>query len=346
MGNQPRVLIVDDSHFVRTVLRRTLEEHGLSVVGDATTGAEAITQVHELTPDVVTMDIEMPEMDGLTALKKIMATAPTPVVMLSAHTTADATPTFEALEAGAVDVHPKPGGEVSVELSQHGEELATKIRGAANADPAAYQPEQPTTTADVVGVDQPVTVVVGASTGGPGVIERFLRELPRAADLRVLIVQHMPATFTGRFAERLDRVSEYTVTEARDGQRVGGGEAVVAAGGTHMAVTGYGGGRLRLALKETPTEHGNRPAVDVTMRTAAAVVTDPLVGVVLTGMGKDGTAGLQAIHDAGGCTIAQNCASAVVDSMPQNALATGCVDTTTQPTALAETVIEAISTYD
>lgn len=346
MGEQPRVLIVDDSHFVRTVLCRTLEEHGIVVVGEATTGAEAITQVQELTPDVITMDIEMPEMDGLTALKKIMATTPTPVVMLSAHTTENAAQTFEALEAGAVDVHPKPGGEVSVELSQHGETLAAKIRGAADADLTTQQPAQPATTTETAAPEHPVTVVIGASTGGPGVVERILRELPREADLRVLIVQHMPAAFTGRFADRLDRVSEYTVTEAADGRRVGGGEAVVAAGDTHMTVAGYGGGRLRLALEETPPKHGNRPAVDVTMETAAAAVTDPLVGVVLTGMGQDGAAGLEAIHDAGGQTIVQEPASAVVDSMPQNALAAGCVDTTAPPEALAETVTERVATHD
>ena len=346
MGAQPQVLIVDDSHFVRTILRQTLTEHGLSIVGEATTGTEAITRVEDLAPDVVTMDIEMPEMDGLAALKEIMATTPTPVVMLSAHTTAEAAPTFEALEAGAVDFHPKPGGEVSVELSQHGEALAAKLRGAADADLAAGQRDQPTTPAATAEPDRPTTVVIGASTGGPGVIERLLRELPRATNLRVLIVQHMPATFTGRFADRLDRISEYTVQEANDGLRIGGGEAVVAAGDTHMAVTGYGGGRLRIELDETPPEHGNRPAADVTMRTTAATVTDPVVGVVLTGMGRDGAAGLQAIHDAGGQTLVQDQQSAVVDSMPQSALATGCVDTTATPSTLADTLIEIIADHD
>jgi two-component system chemotaxis response regulator CheB len=170
------------------------------------------------------------------------------------------------------------------------------------------------------------TLVVGASTGGPGVVEEVLAGLPGDADLRVLVVQHMPEGFTERFAGRLDERTAFDVREAGDGDRLGPGEAVVAPGGRHLRATGWRRGRLGLSLSDEPPVHGTRPAVDVTMRSVAEAADGPLVGVVLTGMGRDGAAGLRAVATAGGHTIAQDEATSAVYGMPRAAVETGAVD--------------------
>lgn len=338
-----RALVVDDSHFVRTVVTDLLESEGIDVVGTAGNGQEAVEQTRNLTPDVITMDVEMPVMDGLEAVDKIMAAHPTPILMLSAHTEEGADTTFEALDRGAVDFYPKPGGEVSVQLSAHRSELAAVVRSVAQADVTRQ-----TSIADPAPdrsrryVSNP-TVLIGSSTGGPRVVEGILSSLPLDADLRILIVQHMPESFTERFARRLDRESEYRVVEGTDGQRIEGGTAVVAPGGQHLVVSGYARGRMRLRLSNDPPVHSSRPAVDVMMESAAEVVTDPMVGVILTGMGQDGAAGIQALKSAGAHTVAQNTASSAVDSMPQSAIKTGCVDEVRPDDEIPTAIIDAVS---
>ncbi len=353
MPEGPRTLIVDDSHFVRTVLRDLLEDHDIPVVATATNGREAIEAVTTHRPDVITMDVEMPEMNGIEAVKRIMTDWPTPILMLSAHTEEGANVTFDALSSGAVDVFPKPGGEVSLELSHHADRLAEMVRSVAKADVTARQPDaEPTdrssssdtpSSGDATYHRHP-TLLIGASTGGPKVVEQIVSQLPLAADLRILIVQHMPKAFTARFADRLDRSSAYAVREADDGLRIDGGTAVVAAGDSHMEVSGYARGRLRLSLTDDPPEHGSRPAIDVTMRTAASVIDDSLVGVVLTGMGRDGAAGIQALKSAGAYTIAQDRESSAVDSMPTNAIETGCVDAVLPIETIPGRIVDAITT--
>jgi two-component system chemotaxis response regulator CheB len=324
----PRAVVVDDSHFMRTVLSDMLETGGVRVVETAADGAEAVDAVREHRPDVVTMDLQMPGVDGLEGVERIMAERPTPILMLSAHTADGADVTFEALERGAVDFFTKPGGEVSTRLTSVEDQLVRKVRAVAAADVSAGGSTAATTEAVTTPTvrDPGGTVVIASSTGGPTVVERVVGSLPRAADLRVLVVQHMPDAFTGRFAERLDAASEYDVREASDGDRIGGGEALVAPGGSHLRVAGAGGGRLRVGLSDEPPEHGVRPAADVTMRSAAEVVDGPLVGVVLTGMGADGAVGAEAIHDAGGHVVAQDEASSAVFGMPKRAIERGCVD--------------------
>lgn len=334
-----RVLVVDDSHFVRTVVSDVLEDAGLAVVGTANDGQEAVEKVVDLRPDVVTMDVEMPEMGGLEAVEEIMDKEPTPILMLSAHTEEGAEVTFDALEAGAVDVYPKPGGEVSVELSSHADALVEKVQEVAQADvgktvtreravaggASTAEPAVTPTTPAAQYVDNP-TLLIGSSTGGPKVVEQILAELPREANFRILLVQHMPEEFTGRFAERLDKASDYDIKEAEDGDRISGGEGLVANGSHHLTVSGYGGGRIRVKLTDEAPVMGNRPAVDVTMRTAADAIDDPMVGVILTGMGADGAEGIKAIKGAGAYTIAQDESTSAVHSMPRNAIDTGCVD--------------------
>ena len=346
---------------MRSVISDILEEGGIDVVSVAKNGREAVDAVAETDPDVVTMDVEMPEMNGIEATERIMSTRPTPILMLSAHTDENADVTFEALDKGAVDFFRKPGGEVSMEMSRMQDQLVEVVESVAAVDPtdssdvasartagsgvAADVGSGTEATASTAGtateyVDDP-TVVIGSSTGGPTVVEQVLSDLPLAADLRVLVVQHMPSGFTGRFAERLDARSEYSVREAEDGTRIAGGEALIAAGDYHMEVTGYRRGRLRVGLTQDPPVNNVRPAVDVTMETAADVVTDPLAGVILTGMGEDGARGVRAIHEAGGYTVAQDEATSAVFGMPKRAIETGCIDGVAPVNDVAAAILDA-----
>jgi len=357
MDTTPRAVVADDSHFMRSVISDILTAGGIDVVAKAKNGREAVAAANRHDPDVVTMDVEMPEMDGIEATERIMADCPTPVLMLSAHTDEDADVTFQALENGAVDVFRKPGGEVSMEMSRLEDQLVDVVASVAAVDPA----DPDVTTARAAGtaatattgagtgtsvgtrryVDNP-TVVIGSSTGGPTVVETVLSDLPLAADLRVLVVQHMPDGFTGRFAERLDSRSDYTVREATHGDRIDGGEALVAAGDYHMAVTSYHNARVGVSLTQDPPVNNVRPAVDVTMKTAAATVEGPLVGVILTGMGEDGAAGVRAISAAGGTTIAQDEATSAVFGMPKRAIGTGHVDGVAPVDDVALAILDAL----
>jgi len=354
-----RVVVVDDSPFMRGLIADLLADAGVTVVGEAGDGEEALSVVAETRPDVVTMDVEMPGMDGIEAVERLMDETPTPVLMLSAHTAEGADVTFEALERGAVDFFSKPGGEVSTGVSRESERLVEAVRSVAGADlkaatrdrrerdsngasnssiatesapsarstsqPAAAQTSEPTTEpSPTVDVDGPLTVVIAASTGGPNAVERVLSALPMA-DCRIVIVQHMPAAFTPRFAERLDAASAYDVREATDGARIGSGEALVASGGSHTRVDSYRAGRLRVKLDEDESQ-SITPAADITMQSAADVVDGPLVGVVLTGMGSDAAEGIQAMADSGARTLAQSEGTCVIYGMPKRAVETGSVD--------------------
>jgi two-component system chemotaxis response regulator CheB len=324
-----RALVVDDSHFMRTVISDILEDGGVEVVATADNGARGVEQVESVEPDVVTMDVEMPEMNGIEAVEEVMKRRPTPILMVSALTTEDAEASLEAMEKGAIDTFAKPGGTISTELSGHSEELVAAVERVAAADPTAgrevdMEPAaSPEASAEYV--DNP-TLLIGASTGGPNVVESILTSLPREADFRVLVVQHMPDQFTARFADRLDEASAYDISEAADGSRIGGGEGLVARGDFHMRVSGYSNGRLRVRLDQSERRHSVRPAIDVTFESAAKRVTDPLVGVVLTGMGSDGAEGIRAVKEAGGTTLAQDEATSAVFGIPERAIETGCVD--------------------
>ena len=339
-----RVVVVDDSPFMRGLIADLLTDAGVAVVGEAGDGAEALSVVAETRPDVVTMDVEMPGMGGLEAVERLMDETPTPVLMLSAHTAEGAAVTFEALERGAVDFFSKPGGEVSTGVSREADRLVEAVESVADADLDAATRDRRESDRDgetsgatgsaagptgssgdaTVDVDAPLTVVIGASTGGPNAVERVMAALPMA-DCRVVIVQHMPEAFTPRFADRLDAASAYDVREATDGARIGAGEPVVARGGSHTRIDGYRAGRLRVKLDEDDSQSVT-PAADVTMRSAAAVVDDPLVGVVLTGMGADAAEGIRAMADAGARTIAQSEDTCVIYGMPKRAVETGGVE--------------------
>ncbi|GGN99200.1 MULTISPECIES: protein-glutamate methylesterase/protein-glutamine glutaminase [Haloarcula] len=351
MAGGVRAVVADDSHFMRSVISDILAEGGIDVVAQARNGREAVEAVVQHEPDAVTMDVEMPEMNGIEATERIMAERPTPVLMLSAHTDENADVTFEALDKGAVDFFTKPGGEVSMEMSRLKDQLVDIVSSVAEVD-VGGSGQSATTTARQRDRSRPEsasytanpTLVVGSSTGGPKMVEQVLSALPLSADLRVLVVQHMPEGFTGRFAERIDARSDYDVTEATDGARIGGGEALVAAGDRHMEIKNYRNGRLRVKLTQEDPVNSVRPAVDVTMATAADVIDDPLVGVILTGMGEDGADGIRRIKAAGGRTIAQDEATSAVYGMPKRAVETGCVDDVLPIDDIANGILDTITT--
>ncbi|MFB6109755.1 MAG: chemotaxis-specific protein-glutamate methyltransferase CheB [Halodesulfurarchaeum sp.] len=342
-----RALVVDDSHFMRTVITDILEDAGIEVVAQASNGREAVELVEEHDPDVVTMDVEMPEMDGIEATAAIMDRHPVPIMMLSALTTDGADATLEALDTGAVDFFAKPSGTISTDLSNHSERLVRTVESVANSDPTG-RPVQKRDSRSTGGGDyvENPTLVMGASTGGPKIVESILAALPRAADLRILVVQHMPDQFTGRFAKRLDRAAEYDVREAEDGARIGGGEALIAKGDYHMVVSGYSNGRLRVKLEQSEPVHSVRPAIDVTMESVAETITDPVTAVVLTGMGADGAAGVTAIDGAGGTVLAQDEQTSAVFGIPGRAIETGCVDGVYPAEDLADAILDTIQETD
>lgn len=439
-------LVVDDSKFMRTVVGNELREHGYEVV-EASNGKQALEAVEAHEPDVITMDVAMPEMNGIEAVEHIMNWRPTPILMISAYTANGADATLDALQKGAVGFIQKPGGEVSIETRPLEDELIEKVDAAVQADAEALSPspvdtatedgdaavdefdtgetvDAATDTADAAtdaaesatepvaadvravdaaaeaveaameavevatgvteadaatesadaaasqastpsavelpprpadqedsasGVSEELrtadyvdcpTVVIGASTGGPKILNEILRELPRELDARVLVIQHMPASFTGRFALRLDGVSGYEVAEAQDGERIGPGQARVARGDRHLKVVEDVGGMLTLELIDDRLSRNVQPSIDVTMETAAAAVERPLTGVALTGMGSDGAAGIRAIKEAGGTTIVQDEETSPVFGIPQKAIETGCVDHVLAAEEIVEGVLE------
>jgi len=325
-----RVLVVDDSLFMRAAVRRLLEKDPrFEVVGEARDGREAVAQVAALRPDVCTMDFNMPELDGAGAVREIMRAHPTPVVMLSAHTQKGARETFEALAAGAVDFVAKPQGEISADLSRVGVELIAKLAAVAHATPRPMD-SAPTPPAPAARLTSPRAIervgprvaVVAISTGGPAALGRLVPRLPSDTSHAMVVVQHLPAGFTAALAERLDSISAVRVREAAHGDLVEAGLVLIAPGDRHLEFDDQG----RVRLVDGPELHGVRPAADVTMRSAAQVFGRRAIGVVMTGMGRDGAEGLKAIKDAGGATLAQDQPTSVVYGMPRAAAETGAVD--------------------
>ncbi|WP_436900770.1 protein-glutamate methylesterase/protein-glutamine glutaminase [Halovenus halobia] len=350
-----RAVVADDSHFMRSVISDILDDGGIEVVAQARNGVEAVEAVREHRPDVVTMDVEMPEMNGIEAVAQIMDEVPTPILMLSAHTGENDDVTFQALDKGAVDFFTKPGGEVSMEMSRLEDQLVDIVSSVAEASvgPSHESTESPDSVESTAAssrtsertaaeyVENP-TLLIGSSTGGPKMVEQVMSELPLNAEFRVLIVQHMPEGFTGRFADRIDSRSDYDVKEGSDGDRIGAGEALVAPGDSHMVVSNYHAGRLRVKLTDDPPVNSVRPAVDMTMSSAAEVVDDPMVGVILTGMGEDGAAGIKSVKAVGGKTIAQDEETSAVFGMPKRAIETGYVDTVLPISGIPDGILDAI----
>ncbi len=344
------VLVVDDSAFMRKIVVDLIDGSGeFRVIGTARHGADALKKVRALEPDIVTMDIEMPELDGLAALERIMRDSPRPVVMLSGAATGGAhDPVLRALELGAVDFLRKPSGPISLDLATVREPLLEALRAAAEVNLRGM-----TALSDMVAgasaARNPAAegaascvVAIASSTGGPRALAEVIPGLPRTLDAAVVVVQHMPAGFTRSLAERLNAHSRLPVSEAQDGQLLRRGHVYVAPGGRHLRLRAGTGGVL-LALDDTPPVWGVRPAADPLFRSAAECLGNAVIGIVLTGMGRDGAEGLRTIRDAGGTGIAQDRATSIIFGMPQAAAMAGGATRVLPLTDIAAAVAEIVA---
>jgi two-component system, chemotaxis family, protein-glutamate methylesterase/glutaminase len=327
MQRKIRVLIVDDSAIVRKILSEALSaEDDIEVVGTAPDPYVARDKILALSPDVITLDIEMPRMDGLSFLKKLMQYRPTPTVMISSLAQSSCSVVLEAMECGAVEVLAKPGSAYSVgELRLV---LANKVRAAAVAKVKATEPSPKDSPAPPVQslkkLNHRGMIVIGASTGGTEAVREILQEMP-ANSPPILVVQHIPQGFSRAFAERLDRLCAIRVKEAADGDEVSSGQALIAPGDFHMMLQN-GSEPRRVSIKTGPRICYQRPAVDVLFQSVAAAVGKDAVGVLLTGMGSDGAQGMLKMKQAGARTIAQDESTCVVYGMPREAVRLGAVD--------------------
>lgn len=329
MPKRIRVLVVDDSNYVVGVVSRKLQsDPEIEVIGSAGDGIEAIEKVKSLRPDVVTLDVVMPEMDGLTALGRIMQECPTPVVMLSALTSENAISTIQALELGAVDFFLKTSVVKSVE-NEATDSLIAKIKMAATqtllkkpiAAPCGFVSRDKAAPGIRKGLINKI-VVIGSSTGGPRALSELIPALPADIQAAILVVQHMPPLFTKSLAERLNQTSKIEVIEAHEGSLITRGQALIAPGDYHMIV----GEKGKVLLTQDPPVLGVRPAVNVTMKSVATTYKDMSLGVVLTGMGNDGTEGAAWIKKSGGKILAQDEATSAIYGMPMSVAKAGHAD--------------------
>lgn len=332
-GRRIRVVVVDDSALIRSLLTQLLEQApDIKVVGAAADPIAAREIIRTANPDVITLDVEMPKMDGLEFLARLMRLKPTPVVMVSSLTQRGSEVTLKALELGAVDFVAKPRIGIQEGLKDAAEDIIEKVRIAAGARvQRKVMDVQPANSADVV---LPSTIsrvsatekliIVGASTGGTEALKEFLQRMP--ADCPgILIAQHMPEAFTKSFAQRLDSLCKIKVVESQGGERVLPGHAFIAPGHSHLLLKRSGANYVT-ELSDAPPVNRHRPSVDVLFRSAANIAGRNCIGVILTGMGKDGAAGMLEMKKAGSHTFAQDEASCVVFGMPREAIALGAVD--------------------
>ncbi|MBL8048751.1 MAG: chemotaxis response regulator protein-glutamate methylesterase [Chthonomonas sp.] len=319
-----RILIVDDSPLIRRILSDWIQaEFDLELVGAAENGHEAIRLAEELKPDLITLDVEMPECDGITALRAIMAARPTAVLMISSVTTKGAKSTLAAMEAGAYDFVTKPGGASSVKFGCTKEEVLNKIRAGRYVrvgSPTTLKVTEKPAAVSIPSRSDKV-VVIASSTGGPQALVRLWPNIPANFPAPILIVQHMPAGFTDSFAKRLTKLGTVPCVEAKAGMTPEPGVAILAPGGYHMTLDADG----KIALDARPTIHGVRPAADFLFETAAARFGSRLIGLVLTGMGKDGAAGALQIKNSGGVVLGESADSCLVYGMPRAAMELGAV---------------------
>jgi two-component system chemotaxis response regulator CheB len=328
------VLIVDDSAYTRQTVKKIIEsDASLEVVGIAADGVDAMAKTLRLKPDIITLDLEMPGMDGFSFLRWLMHERPTPVIMVSSH--ADSKTVFRALEAGAVDFIAKPTRRASVELQTIEKDLIRKIKGIKNirldilsrnldlierqetpAEPAEARPAKS-------GVEM---VAIGSSTGGPAALQIILTRLPSDFAAAIVVSQHMPKGFTGPLAERLDRMSPLRIKEAEEGEIIGKGTVYICPGGSHAGIKKRGD-RKQISLRESRLSDRYVPSVDHMMSSVAELYGSSSMGVILTGMGNDGKQGMLEIKKHGGYTIAESEETAVVFGMPGEAIKNGSVAT-------------------
>jgi two-component system chemotaxis response regulator CheB len=347
MENRVRVLVTDDSAFMRKMISEILsQDPAIEVIGTARDGADAVAKVLSLKPQVVTLDVEMPVMDGFAALTRIMKEQPTPVVMISSLTQAGAEATIRCLGAGAVDFVGKPSGSISLDIEKVGQEIAVKVKMAARvrmatqAPAAPPKPFIPSPRVPVPGGATPFprVLVIGSSTGGPRALQSLMPALPGDLDVPIAVVQHMPSGFTAALAKRLNEACEYEVREAADGDLLRAGLALVAPGGKHLEFGIDGRARLTVA----PPVHNVRPSVDVTVASLVQAYGGRMMAVLLTGMGDDGARGLKAVRGLGGITFAEDSSTCVVYGMPRSAVEMDAVDHLLPLHAMAPAIVEAV----
>jgi two-component system chemotaxis response regulator CheB len=343
MARQINVIVVDDSAFMRKSLSMMLEsDPNIKVIATAKDGKDGVEKIRSLHPDLVTLDIEMPVMDGLTALGVIMKEMPLPVLMVSSLTTEGAQSTLDALALGAVDFIPKEMSYVSVDIVKIKADLVTKVREIVQSRSLSFRLQRIRSSAShVTGAAVPApakrplgrierkdyrAVVLGVSTGGPMALLQIIPKIPANFPLGIAIVQHMPPKFTQSMAARLDGLSALQVKEAADGDIVSPGHVLVAPGGRHM-IFERSGSQLRVRIVDEPKDVLYHPSADIMMKSAADAMNAPLIGVIMTGMGKDGLEGLKLIKKKGGFVVAQDEESCVVYGMPKAAVDEGVADT-------------------
>ena len=346
-----RVLIIDDSALVRSLLTEIINrESDLEAIGAAPDPLVAREMIRALNPDVLTLDIEMPKMDGLDFLERLMRLRPTPVVMVSTLTERGAEATLRALELGAVDFVAKPRLGIAAGLTALGQDICDKIRVAARARMRRHVATAPGTPvqnkpklSSFSRLSTEKLVVIGASTGGTEAIREVLQQLPPDSPA-VLITQHMPAGFTRSFAARLNGLCRITVSEAVDGERVIPGHAYIAPGDRHMRLAKSGANYL-IALDDGPQVNRHRPSVEVLFKSVAVLAGPNALGVMLTGMGGDGARAMLEMKQAGSFNIAQDEATCVVYGMPREAIACGAVDAILPLHEIAAHLLERLAEY-
>ena len=344
MSRPVRVLVVDDSALMRKLIPQILERDGsVQVVGTAMDGSFVSKKIEELRPDVITLDLEMPRMDGMDTLREIMRTRRVPVIVVSAHTTQGASATFKALSMGAFDFVAKPQDAVSAHMDEISAELIAKIKAAAQTKlPAGQLPIVETSR-----VRKPLVrnmgaasriVTIGISTGGPNALQYVLAQLPGDFPGAIAVVQHMPEGFTEMFARRLNECCAIEVKEAQSGDMLLAGRALICPGDRHMKVRRMPLGDM-VVLSDEPRVNGHRPSVDVLFRSLANEYGSQGVAVLMTGMGEDGAEGLGVVKNAGGTTIAQSEGSCVVYGMPKAAIDRGYAARIVDLDAMANTLM-------
>ncbi len=348
-----KVLIVDDSAVVRQVLTGLLDGvSGIKVIGAAPDPIFAMKRMETEWPDVIVLDIEMPRMDGVTFLKKLMSEHPTPVVICSTLTEKGAEVTMQAMSAGAVDIITKPKVNLRNFLQESKANIIDVIKAAAQSRPRTIKlslvtPARASTDTDSLfsSTLKPMTqttdrvIVIGTSTGGTQALEYLFTQLPRNAP-PIVVVQHMPEHFTAAFAKRLDGICQVTVKEAEQNDRALPGVVLIAPGGKHMLLQ-RSGAQYRVEVKDGPLVSRHRPSVDVLFRSSAQAAGTNAVGIILTGMGDDGAHGMKEMHDAGALTIAQDEATCVVYGMPKEAVKLGAVDSILPLSAIPQLIMQA-----
>lgn len=358
-----KVLIVDDSAFMRKLISEFLkEDHRIEVMGTARNGQDAISKIRLFKPDVVTLDVEMPVMDGLEALEIIMRECPTPVVMLSSTTEEGAENTFVAMQNGAFDFIAKPSGAISLDLIKIRQELIDKVVSASRVNVHKLQKnaknmERKLSETEIYSkiessensksnrvinnwaYGRKKIILVGTSTGGPRALQTVLTGLPKPIDAPILVVQHMPAGFTKSLAERLNSLCEINVKEAEDGELIQKGTAYIAPGGYHLKVKKVGKG-LAITLDQSELRNGHRPSVDVMFESVSEIDDFSKIAVIMTGMGSDGANGLIHLKEKGQVkAIAESQETSIVFGMPKAAIATHLVDKVENVREIAKTIV-------